>query len=294
MLSYEDVGKRFQDIQAVRRVSLTLWPGSVVGMVGHNGAGKSTLMRMAVGLVRPDTGSVSLGGTPLSRFGRLDGLVAASFDAATLPAGWTPGTAMAVAAGLSQLPPGRAAEVLEQVGLAKVRNKRIAKFSMGMRQRLAIALALLSRPRVLILDEPTNALDPEIVRELHGWITEHAAAGNAVLVSSHNLPEVEQVADRIVVMHQGQIVVDSPTLDLLAGDTVRIRVDRPEVFFEVLMRAGREADWSPDGWLRVVAPTTDEVGGLAAEAGIVVRELAREQTRLADVYQLLTTGGVTR
>lgn len=248
MLSYEDVGKRFKDTQAVRGVSLSLRPGTVVGMVGHNGAGKSTLMRMAVGLVRPDTGSVTLDGTPLSRFGRLDGLAAASFDASTLPANWTPGTAVAIAAGLSRLPPGRAAEVLEQVGLAKVRNRRIAKLSMGMRQRLAIGLAILSRPRVLLLDEPTNALDPEIIRELHGWITEHAAAGNAVLVSSHNLPEVEQVADRIVVMHQGQIVRDSSTLDLLAGETVRIRVDRPDVFLEALMRAGREArpqDFNP-------------------------------------------------
>jgi ABC-2 type transport system ATP-binding protein len=294
MLRFDDVGKRFKDTQAVRGVSLAVEPGTVVGMVGHNGAGKSTLMRMAVGLVHPDTGSVTLGGTPLSQFGRLDGLVTASFDAAALPANWTPGAAMSVAAGLSRLPSGRAAKMLEQVGLAKVRNKRIAKFSMGMRQRLAIGLAMLSRPRVLILDEPTIALDPEIIRELHGWITEHAAAGNAVLISSHNLPEVEQIADRIVVMHQGQIVRDSSTLDLLIGNTVRIRVDRPDAFVEALVRAGLAAEPLPDGWLRVIASTTDEVGHLAAAAGMVVRELVREQTRLADVYQLLTTEGATR
>ena len=294
MLRFEDVSKRFKNTQAVRGVSLALEPSTVVGMVGHNGAGKSTLMRMAVGLVSPETGQVTLGGTPLSRFGRLDGLVAASFDASTLPASWTAGTAMAVAASLSQVPRSRADQVLEQVGLAKVAGKRIGKFSIGMRQRLAIGLALLSEPRVLILDEPTNGLDPEITRELHHWITGHAAAGNTVLVSSHNLPEVEQIADRIVVMHQGQIVRDSSTRDLLVGDSVRIRVDRPEVLVEQLVRVGLHAERLTDGSLRVAAPTTDEVGHLAASSGVVVRELFREQSRLADVYELLTTEGTTQ
>ena len=117
---------------------------------------------------------------------------------------------------------------------------------------------------------------------------------HTVLVSSHNLPEVEQIADRVVVMHRGQIVRDSSTLDLLAGDTVRIRVDRPDMLVEALVRAGRETDRLPDGWLRVNAPTTDEVGYLAATSGVVVHELVREHSRLADVYQLLTTEGATR
>ncbi|WP_203901464.1 ABC transporter ATP-binding protein [Virgisporangium aliadipatigenens] len=294
MLEFHRVSKTYRDVRALRDVSLEVAPGTVVGMVGHNGAGKSTLMRMAVGLVRPDTGRVHLAGVPVERLGRLGGLVAASLDAATLPAQWSAHTAVTVAAGLSGLPVARAREVLELFGLTAAAHKRVGAFSMGMRQRLAIALALIGRPKVLILDEPTNALDPDIAHELRTWIAAHAEAGNAVLISSHNLPEIEQVADRIVVLHQGVVVRDEPTRALLAGGTVLIRVDRPDVLVEQLWHRGSKAEHLADGTLRVTAATTDEVGELAAAGGLVVRELVGERQRLTDAYRRLTADGNSR
>jgi ABC-2 type transport system ATP-binding protein len=165
---------------------------------------------------------------------------------------------------------------------------------MGMRQRLALALALLSQPRLLILDEPTNALDPVACHELRGWIRAHASAGNAVLVSSHNLPEVEQVADRVVVLHRGRLVRDAAMADLLAGDAVLVRVDDPAVLVNRLAQLGRYAERRPDGLVRVTGATTGEVGAIAAACGLLVRELTGERRQLSDIYQLLTAEGAIR
>ena len=294
MLEFAHVSKSFGATRALREVTVAVEPGSVVGLVGHNGAGKSTLMRMAVGLVRPDAGRVTLGGEPVEHLGRLGGLVAASFDASTLPAHWSALTAVRVTASLAGVPETRVAAVLEMVGLADVARKRIGQFSMGMRQRVAIALALVSEPRVLILDEPTNGLDPVISNDLRRWVTEHAARGNSVLISSHNLPEVEQVANRIVVMNKGEVARDAATEDLLDSHTVLVRVDQPETLAQRLRRHGHEVESLPGETLRVHGATTDEVGVIAARSGLVLRELVEERHRLSDVYQLITAEGTTR
>ena len=294
MLEFAHVSKSFGATRALREVTVAVEPGSVVGLVGHNGAGKSTLMRMAVGLVRPDAGRVTLGGEPVEQLGRLGGLVAASFDASTLPAHWSALTAVRVTASLAGVPETRVAAVLEMVGLADVARKRIGRFSMGMRQRVAIALALVSEPRVLILDEPTNGLDPVISNDLRRWVTEHAARGNSVLISSHNLPEVEQVANRIVVMNKGEVARDAATEDLLDSHTVLVRVDQPETLAQRLRRHGHEVESLPGETLRVHGATTDEVGVIAARSGLVLRELVEERHRLSDVYQLITAEGTTR
>ena len=294
MLVFAHVSKRFGATQALREVTVTVEPGTVVGLVGHNGAGKSTLMRMAVGLIRPDAGRVTLGGEPVERLGRLGGLVAASFDASALPAHWSAITAVRVTASLAGVPETRVAAVLEMVGLADVARKRIGQFSMGMRQRVALALALVSEPRVLILDEPTNGLDPVISNDLRRWVTEHAARGNSVLISSHNLPEVEQVASRIVVMNKGEVARDAATAELLDSHTVLVRVDQPETLAQLLRRHGREVESLPGETIRVLGATTDEVGVIAARSGLVLRELVEERHRLSDVYQLITAEGTTR
>jgi ABC-2 type transport system ATP-binding protein len=294
MLVFDHVSKSFGSTQALREVTVTVEPGMVVGLVGHNGAGKSTLMRMAVGLVRPDAGRVTIGGDDVRQIGRFGGLVAASFDAAALPAHWSALTAVRVTADLAGAGPGRAGEVLELVGLAAAAGKRIGEFSMGMRQRLAVALALVGEPRVLILDEPTNALDPVITRDVWSWITTHAAQGNSVLISSHNLPEVEQVADRIVVMHKGEIVQNAATKELLDAHTVVVRVDEPEALARHLEQYGRRSQPLPGRRIRVEEATTDEVGAIAFDAGLVVRELHEERHRLSDIYQVLTAEGSIR
>jgi ABC-2 type transport system ATP-binding protein len=294
MLHFESVTKRFGTVRALHQVSFTVPDGAVVGLVGHNGAGKTTLMRTVTGLVQADTGQVRLDGAPVERLGRLGGLVGVSFDASTLPPAWTAHTALRVAAELSGVPAEWADGTLDLVGLGTVGRRRIGVFSMGMRQRLALAVALVARPRLLILDEPTNALDPAVSHELRRWIGDHAAAGNSVLVSSHNLPEVEQVADRIVVMHKGEVVQDAATADLLAAHNVRVRVDRPAVLADRLRRHGLRTQIVADEALRVFGAVTDDVGLAAAECGLVVRELTPERHRLSDIYRAITLEGASR
>jgi ABC-2 type transport system ATP-binding protein len=294
MLSFDSVSKSFGSVRVLDGVSLRVPAGSAVALVGHNGAGKTTLIKTALGLVRPDAGEVRVDEVPVGRLGALGGLVGVALDASTLPPAWTAGTAMTVAAELAGTPASRVPEVLHLVGLGNAARRRVANFSMGMRQRLALALALLGQPRLLILDEPTNALDPVACHELRGWIRDHAAAGNAVLVSSHNLPEVEQVADRVVVLHRGRVVRDAAMADLLAGDAVLVRVDDPAGLVNRLAELGRYAEHRPDGLVRVTGATTGEVGAIAAACGLIVRELTGERRQLSDIYQLLTAEGAVR
>jgi ABC-2 type transport system ATP-binding protein len=294
MLSFDSVSKSYGSVRVLDTVTLDVPAGEVVGLVGHNGAGKTTLMKIALGLVRPDAGVVRLGDIPVGRFGSLGGLVGASLDAATLPPTWTAELALRVAAELAGTPRARVPEVLQLVGLGNVPQRRIGNFSMGMRQRLALALALLTRPRLLILDEPTNALDPVAAHELRGWVRDHAAAGNSVLISSHNLDEVEQVADRVAVMQKGRLVRDAAKTELLSTDATVVRVDFPDVLTHRLAQLGKRSEHRPDGMIRVLDSPTGEVGEIAASCGLIVRELSSERHQLADVYQLITAEGAPR
>ncbi len=291
MLNFENVSKSFGSTRALEQVTLSLEPGTVVGMVGHNGAGKSTLMRMAVGLNRPDTGRVTLGGTPISQIANLAGLIGASFDASTLPGGWSALTTLEVTATLAGVPASRVGTVLEQVGLAGAAKRRTSTYSMGMRQRLAIALALLTRPRVLILDEPTNALDPAACHDLRTWMRQHADDGNTVLVSSHNLPEIEQVAERVIVLQKGRVVRDEATAELLAADAALVRAERPDLLLHELNRAGHHTELLDGGALRVTGATSLDIGRIAAAHSLALSELVTERRHLSDIYHQVTTEG---
>jgi len=291
VLDVDAVSKSFGAVDVLRQVSVRVEPGTVVAIVGHNGAGKTTLMRMALGLVRADSGEIRLGGIPVARLGRLGGLVGASLDASALPPSWRAGTAVRIAADLAGVTDRQAHGALTLVGLGDVGRRRIGNLSAGMRQRLAIAVALVATPRLLVLDEPTNALDPLISHELRGWLGEHASRGNSVLLSSHNLAEVEEVADRIVVLHQGRVVQDAAKSTMLAADTAVVRVDRPDLLTERLGQLGHATEQLPDGAIRVYGLAAGEVGGICAERGLIVRELRDEQRRLSDIYQSLTTQG---
>jgi ABC-2 type transport system ATP-binding protein len=293
VLDIDSVSKGFGSVDILRQVSLRVEPGSVVAIVGHNGAGKTTLMRMALGLVRPDSGEVRLGGIPMARLGRLGGLVGASLDASALPASWRTRTAVRMAADLAGVADRQAREALTLVGLGDVDRRRIGNLSAGMRQRLAIAIALVATPRLLMLDEPTNALDPAISQELRGWLGEHASRGNSVLLSSHNLAEVEEVADRIIVLDRGRVVQDSATSTMLAADSAVVRVDQPDILTERLGKLGYVSEQLPDEAIRVYGLAAGEIGGICAELGLTVRELRGEQRRLSDIYQSLTSQGVT-
>ena len=293
VLDIDSVSKGFGTVDILRQVSVRVESGSVVAIVGHNGAGKTTLMRMALGLVRPDSGEVRLGGIPVERLGRLGGLVGASLDASALPASWRTGAAVRMAADLAGVADRQTREALALVGLGDVNRRRIGNLSMGMRQRLAIAIALVASPRLLMLDEPTNALDPAISHELRGWLREHASRGNSVLLSSHNLAEVEEVADRIIVLDRGQVVQDAAKSTMLAADSAVVRVDQPDVLTERLGQLGYRSEQLPDGAIRVYGLAVGEIGGICAKLGLTVRELRGERRRLSDIYQSLTTQGVT-
>jgi ABC-2 type transport system ATP-binding protein len=293
VLDIESVSKSFGTVDILRQVSLRVEPGSVVAIVGHNGAGKTTLMRMVLGLVHPDSGEVRLGGIPVVRLGSLGGLVGASLDASALPASWRTRTALRMAADLAGVADRQAREALALVGLADVDRRRIGNLSAGMRQRLAIAIALVATPRLLMLDEPTNALDPAISYELRGWLGEHAARGNSVLLSSHNLSEVEEVADRIIVINRGQVVQDAAKSTMLAADSAVVRVDQPDILTDRLGQLGYVSEQLPDGAIRVHGLAAGEIGGICAQLGLTVRELRSEQRRLSDIYQSLTTQGAT-
>jgi ABC-2 type transport system ATP-binding protein len=290
-LDIDSVSKGFGTVDILRQVSVRVEPGTVVAIVGHNGAGKTTLLRMALGLVRPDSGEVRLGGVPMARLGSLGGLVGASLDASALPASWRARTAVRLAADLAGVGDRHARAALTLVGLADVDRRRIGQLSAGMRQRLAIAIAFVATPRLLMLDEPTNALDPAISHELRGWLGEYASRGHSVLLSSHNLAEVEEVADRIVVLHRGQVVQDAAKSAMLTADSAVVRVDQPDVLAERLGQHGYASEQLPDGAIRVYGLAAGEIGGICAERGLIVRELRGEQRRLSDIYQSLTTQG---
>ena len=187
----------------------------------------------------------------------------------------------------------QAREALALVGLGDVNRRRIGNLSMGMRQRLSIAIALVASPRLLMLDEPTNALDPAISHELRGWLGEHASRGNSVLLSSHNLAEVEEVADRIIVLDRGQVVQDADKSTLLAADSAVVRVDQPDVLTERLGQLGYRSEQLPDGAIRVYGLAAGEIGEICAKLGLTVRELRSERRRLSDIYQSLTSQGAT-
>jgi ABC-2 type transport system ATP-binding protein len=212
-LDVSRIAKRYGSLHAVDGISFQVQPGELVGLLGPNGAGKSTALRVISGLVHADAGSVQLGGHDV-RTARRSALRAAGFlvESPALPAELTVWTSLAWVAWLGGKPllAARCREVLEQVGLADVAERRVRQLSLGMKQRLAIAAAVLERPPLLVLDEPLNGLDPPGVRDIGELLRRLAAEGTALLVSSHLLDEVERTASRVLVMARGRLVAEQP------------------------------------------------------------------------------------
>ncbi len=233
-LDVSRIAKRYGPVQAVDSISFQVHAGEVVGLLGPNGAGKSTTLRLIAGLVHPDAGTVRLAGHDVQR-GRQAALAAAGFliESPALPGELTASGALAWVAWLGGEPvqAARQREVLAQVGLAEVAQRRVRQLSFGMKQRLAIAAALLGRPSLLVLDEPLNGLDPPGVRDMGTLLRELAQGGTALLVSSHLLDEVERTASRVLVMARGRLVAEEPV------DAAHTGVLR-ELFFSVTQPGG--------------------------------------------------------
>ncbi|HEU4526807.1 MAG TPA: ABC transporter ATP-binding protein [Actinomycetota bacterium] len=216
-ISVRGVTKRFGDVTAVEDLSFEVRPGVVTGFLGPNGAGKSTTLRILLGLVRPDEGSATVLGLPYASLPEPTRTVGAVLETQSFNPLRSGRNHLRVLTAASGIPSARADEVLELVGLTAAEGRRAGRYSLGMRQRLGLAAALLGDPQVLILDEPANGLDPQGIRWLRDFLRDFAAQGNAVLVSSHLLSEMDQLADEVVVISRGRLVKQAPVNELTSG-----------------------------------------------------------------------------
>jgi ABC-2 type transport system ATP-binding protein len=282
--------KTFGQVRAVDDLSFTVRPGRVTGFLGPNGAGKTTTLRMLLGLVTPTSGTATIGGSRYHDLDRPMRTVGAALEAADFHPGRTALDHLRIYAPQAGVPDARAAEVLDLVGLSSAAKRRVGGFSLGMRQRLALATTLLGDPPVLLLDEPANGLDPEGIRWLRDLLRALAAQGRTVLVSSHVLSEVQQTVDDVVIIAGGRLVHASTLEELSRLAEPRVRVVSPDA-------AGLDALVTAAGWERAVAAPghcevlgTDvaAVGHAAFAAGLELHELATTGVGLEDVFLRLT------
>ncbi|WP_125099615.1 ABC transporter ATP-binding protein [Leucobacter chromiireducens] len=294
MIEARGLSKRYGSKTAVDDVSFTIQPGQVTGFLGPNGAGKSTSMRLMVGLDRPTGGTVTIHGRKYADLPAPLHEVGALLDAKGVHPGRSARSHLRALAATHRIPERRVHEVLEQTGLGAVANKRVGGFSLGMGQRLGIAAALLGDPRVLILDEPVNGLDPDGVLWVRQLVRHLASEGRTVLLSSHLMSEMAQTADHVIVLGRGRVVADAPIAEFVsAGRQQRVTVRSPEaarLASLVMSVPGSTATLEPAGEeaFTVSGLGAPEIGALAAANGIVLHELSPVAASLEDAYLDLT------
>jgi ABC-2 type transport system ATP-binding protein len=292
VIEAENLTKRFGDVDAVDGLSFALQEGTVTGFLGPNGAGKTTTLRMLVGLVKPTSGRATIQGKPYVELSRPVREVGAVLEASGFHAGRRAFDHLRVVAAAAGLAPGRAREVLELVGLTEAADRRVKGFSLGMRQRLALAVALLGDPRVLILDEPANGLDPEGIQWLRRFLRERADEGCTVVISSHVLAEVAQTVDDVLIIARGRLVTHAPLSGLTRRATrlIRVRTPQAEALRDVLAAGGHTAELHGPDVVVAFDTTTEAVGLAAAGRGIVIYEMTAEHASLEDTFFQLTAG----
>jgi ABC-2 type transport system ATP-binding protein len=294
VVSVDHLSKSFGAVLAVDDLTFEVRPGRVTGFLGPNGAGKTTTLRMLLGLVEPSAGTATIGGRRYRDLERPLRAVGAALEAASFHPGRTALNHLRVYAPQAGVPDARASDVLELVGLTGQRDRRVGEFSLGMRQRLALATTLLADPAVLLLDEPANGLDPEGIRWLRGFLRALAAEGRTVLVSSHVLSEVEQTVDDVIIIANGRLVHASTLAGLEGLAQVRVRVASPDA-------AGLAALVARGGWTVLDGegprdPQTVALGGVDAAtvgtaafaAGLELHELAPLDVGLEQIFLELT------
>jgi ABC-2 type transport system ATP-binding protein len=275
MISVEHVTKRYGKHTAVNDVSFHCEPGTVTGFLGPNGAGKSTTLRVLTGLTPPTAGTTSVNGTDYHKIPNPGRSVGVLLDASAQHAGRTGREVLGLSAQVLRVPKSRVGEMLELVGLNHAAAKRrVGNYSLGMRQRLGLATALMGDPSVLILDEPANGLDPEGIFWMRGLLRDFADRGGTVLLSSHLLREIEAIADHLVVIGNGRIAADGTKDELLAGTGTLVKALDSELLLSALKRDNLTATPASDG-AYVVDAEAVAVGRAAAAAGVVLTELRR-------------------
>jgi ABC-2 type transport system ATP-binding protein len=289
MISIESVTKRYGGFTAVDDVSFTARSGRVTGFLGPNGAGKSTTMRVMTGLTRPDSGHALIDGRPYADLPNPGREVGVLLDASAQHAGRTGREILRIARLTMGLPAARVEEMLARVSLTDDEaDRRVRNYSLGMRQRLGIATALLGDPHVLILDEPANGLDPAGIRWMRDLLREYADRGGTVLLSSHLLHEIEVIADDLVVIGNGRIVAQGTKEELLASAGTIVRADDPIALHKALLAAGLDSSPDPSGTLRTEAEPA-AVGRVALAAGIALTELrGADGAGLEEMFLALT------
>jgi ABC-2 type transport system ATP-binding protein len=295
MIEVAALTKRFGKTLAVDNLSFRAEPGHITGFLGPNGAGKTTTMRAVLGLVHPTSGSATVLGR---RYRDLDDpgrRVGAVLEASSYHPGRSGRNHLRVAAAAAGIQPARVEEVLELVELREAARRRVGGYSLGMRQRLHLATALLGDPEVLVLDEPANGLDPAGMRWLRDLLRSLAQRSRTILVSSHVLAEVELIADEVVIIHRGKFVARGATAEIAARATGAVRVRSPQIdrLREALTAAGLTAQEAGPGTLSVADTTTERVGEIAGDAGVVLHELAAERATLEEAFLELTGGETT-
>jgi ABC-2 type transport system ATP-binding protein len=287
MIQINELTRRFGPA-GIRDVSFTCQPGSVTGFLGPNGAGKTTTMRLLCGLDRPDAGRATIDGRPYARLPQPGRRVGVMLDPGAMHRGRTGRETLALAAAVLGVDRPRVSRVLEIVGLdASAAAKRVGQYSLGMQQRLALGIALLGDPGILVLDEPANGLDPQGVRWIRRLLREHADRGGTVLLSSHLLREVEVIADHLVIISDGRIVADGTPEQLRTSRSTLVRTLDTRVLSDALRAAGRQALQGADGALETDAEP-EQVGRIAARAGAVLTELRPQGNDLEDLFFTLT------
>jgi ABC-2 type transport system ATP-binding protein len=295
MIRIRGLTKRYGDVLAVDELSFDVEPGKVTGFLGPNGAGKSTTMRIILGLDRPGSGEVLVNGRPFAAYAEPLREVGALLDPGAAHPGRTGRNHLRVAARTNGLPLRRVEEVIEQAGLDGAARRRIKGYSLGMRQRLGIAAALLGDPRVLLFDEPINGLDLDGVRWIRDLLRRLADDGRTVLVSSHLMSEMEQTADRLVVIGRGRLIADATTAEILKGlgrRQVRVRSPQSVQLLRQLQERGFTVEQLDGQELQVEDSTAEEVGELAHHFRLPLHHLADVQQSLEEAFIELTGDSV--
>jgi ABC-2 type transport system ATP-binding protein len=292
MIEVRDLTKRYGRATAVDRLSFTVRPGHVTGFLGPNGAGKSTTLRVLLGLDAPTSGTALVDGRAYPAIRRPMCAVGALLDSAGAHPARRAVDHLSCLARTNGIGRRRVAEVLESVGLAGVARRRVGRFSLGMRQRLGIAAALLGDPGVLVFDEPVNGLDPDGVRWIRELTRSLAAEGRTVLMSSHLMTEMERTADRLVIIGRGRLIAETTVAEL--GERfargVLVRSPRGGELAGLLERAGGAVRAEPDGGLAVTGIDAAAIGDLAARHGVPVHAITERSASLEEAYMELTAG----
>jgi ABC-2 type transport system ATP-binding protein len=295
MIEARGLTKRYGGTLAVDNLSFTVEPGKITGFLGPNGAGKTSTMRLILGLDRPTAGTVTVNGKPFGRLAGPMGQVGALVDAKALHGGRSAYHHLLCLAQTNNLPPRRVDEVLALVGLAEVARKRAKGFSLGMGQRLGIAAALLGNPRILMFDEPANGLDPEGILWIRNLMKALATDDRTVIVASHQMSEMENIADHLLVIGRGRLIADCTIDEFVAADSqrsVRVRTPQPEELTRLVEAVGGTVRDDGEGAVVVAGLETSKIWDLAFENAVRLHELAPVHASLEQAFVELTAASV--